>query len=292
MNINCDSYYQEILEDLATYKDLDTSLNASMMERLLVRQVPTDQLHANPDDEFSMEDIGPNEELVSLYRDQMVQNMKTLGRLNIKPLMVEKMLFGGYKILDGHHRWLAARMLHVKKLPVRIVNHINKNEILSALEQSDHKICVAFDLDDVLLRDKEDALAARIYFGLMTTFYPKAVRKNAAALIDKLQEMSFDVWVYTGGYYSGKYIQSLLKCYGIKNCQVLNGMRKQKFRKSVRQYFHENYRIMMHVDNESVLWIDTRTKEYDWIDVPRGKDWAVNVYKVIKDFLVKRQRES
>lgn len=80
MNNNSDPYYQEILEDLATYKDLDASINASMMERLWVRQVNADQLHANPDDEFSMEDIGPNEELVSLYRDQMIHNMKTLGR--------------------------------------------------------------------------------------------------------------------------------------------------------------------------------------------------------------------
>lgn len=31
-------------------------------------------------------------------------------------------IYGGYEIVDGHHKWLAAKLLGVKYVPIKIIN--------------------------------------------------------------------------------------------------------------------------------------------------------------------------
>ena len=40
--------------------------------------------------------------------------------------------------------------------------------------------------------------------------------------------------------------------------------------------------VAVHIDNESIIWIDTRKKEYEIIDIKSDKYWANKAFKLIK----------
>ena len=41
------------------------------------------------------------------------------------PIDVQKLLTGGYEIVNGHHRWLAAQKAGLKRVLIRIKNYNN-----------------------------------------------------------------------------------------------------------------------------------------------------------------------
>lgn len=78
------------------------------------------ELQANPLDEFSNPKIGPRESVVSKYIKQINQT----GKLT-NPIEVQKLADGGYEIVNGHHRWLAAIRAGLEKVPIKIKNYSN-----------------------------------------------------------------------------------------------------------------------------------------------------------------------
>ena len=289
VNVNNDSYYQDILYDIDTYKDLYEPVKASMAERLSVRSLPLYKLHANPDDEFSNPDIGYNEEIVSRYRESILKDLQYSGQVNMEPLLVEKMSTGGYMILNGHHRWLAARMLNLKKLPVRIINQTQPEEILDALCRSDQDMCVSFDLDEVLICSNTRYGEDKALPYPLNKVFPRPLRKNAPALINKLSKLGFDIWVYTGGGYSDFYLKSLFQLYKIKDCHFVNGFDKKKTSETLKTSFRKKYKLIGHVDNHAVFIVNRRDKNYEIFEVAGKNSWASNVYKVIIEYLQKGQ---
>lgn len=93
---------------------------ASLWERLTIKKANVIDLHANPLDEFSNPRIGPSESAVAKY----MKEINTTGKLS-KPIEVQKLSSGGYEIVNGHHRWLAAQKVALKKVPIQIKNYNN-----------------------------------------------------------------------------------------------------------------------------------------------------------------------
>ena len=127
-----EEYKRLVLDDIKSFEKLNHPVKAGLLERLLVRKLPLSELHPNPQDEFCMESIGPSYAIISDYektfRDRIRHGEDIFGQYD-DPLMVEKMSTGGYMILNGHHRWMAARRIHLGKVPIRIVNVTTAEDI-------------------------------------------------------------------------------------------------------------------------------------------------------------------
>ena len=120
------------------------------------------------------------------------------------------------------------------------------------------KMRVSFDLDEVLF---VNPATHRIEEGLRFPFnkiYKEKLRLGTPELIRSLQELGFEVWVYTSSFRSERYIRNLFRHYGVKFDGIVNGQRHQaevqRFSSTILpQKVPSRYRISLHVDDESVI---------------------------------------
>lgn len=282
-----EEYRKLVLDDLNNYVGLNHPVKASILERIFVRKLSIYRLHPNPEDEFSIESIGPNLEIVGNYAKQFKYSISLSKRPIEEPLIVEKMSTGGYMLLNGHHRWMAAHRIALKYVPVQVVNVTPEDEIFATINKSIHNKCVSFDLDEVLLTDGSTYPADKKLIYPLNKIYKKSIRKNAAALIRELRELGYDVWCYTGNYYSSEYINGLMSLHNTKIDGLVNGLNSKRSNKKIKEAFSGKYEYSLHIDNESIILVNTRTKDYDSIDIPNdGINWAAEVMKHLRKFEV------
>ena len=93
---------------------------ASLWERLTKRKPNVNELHENPLDEFSNPKIGPCNSAVAKY----IKEINETGKLS-SPIEVQMLSSGGYEIVNGHHRWLAAIKTGLELVPIIIKNYEN-----------------------------------------------------------------------------------------------------------------------------------------------------------------------
>ena len=117
-----DSFMKRVQEDISKYGEKRSVVRASIVDILTVKKLSPDQMHANPDDDFSNPKVGPNEEIVDKYIEEAQQNMMSGMTSFEEPIMVAKMEQGDYMIVNGHHRWAAAVKLGRDKVRVVVVN--------------------------------------------------------------------------------------------------------------------------------------------------------------------------
>lgn len=117
-----DSFMKRVQEDISKYGEKRSVVRASIVDILTVKKLSPDQMHANPDDDFSNPKVGPNEEIVDKYIEEAQQNMMSGMTSFEEPIMVAKMEQGDYMIVNGHHRWAAAVKLGLDKVRVVVVN--------------------------------------------------------------------------------------------------------------------------------------------------------------------------
>lgn len=263
-----EEYKKLVMDDIESYVGLTQPVRASLLERLLIKKADINKLHPNPSDEFSMPEIGPNYEIVGNYVKTFKQNAHHSADIVDDPLTIEKMSVGGYMLLNGHHRWMAAHRVNLTKVPVEIVNVTPLDEILKTIASSNKDRCVSFDLDEVLITEENNKFPSKL-------IYKKTLKKNAGTLIRELREMGFDVWVYTGKYHSKQYIEGLFRLNHTKVDGIVNGMKNKKSSEKLRQAFRDKYLISLHVGNDSVTCVDTKTKEYELVDFESNEhNWA------------------
>ena len=274
MIVTNELYKKYVLDDLKQHKGLLHPIKAPLLERIRTKQISPKKLHPNPEDEFSMENIGPNWEIVSDYEE------KIRDRLDLdRPIFDEKLIGvkldkGGYMLINGHHRWMAALNVTTRKgllsgfkydtvdVPLRVVNITEEDDIYRVVNKSDRDKCATIDLDEVLLTGGKLS-------GIGGIFYDTNLRSNTALLIKELQRLGFDVWVYTGSYKSEAYIRGY---FSMNHCQVdgvVNGINGKHKNKSVklREIFRSKYRHIVHVDNNMITCVNTATKDYEMVDI-------------------------
>ena len=116
------SFFPYVLDDLEQYGEKDSIVRAGFLEKRLKHTAAPEELHANPDDEFSKASVGPNDRIISEYVKMIPQLRRLDEPIYPEPVYVAKLASGGYRILNGHHRWAAALKCGLDKLRIRILN--------------------------------------------------------------------------------------------------------------------------------------------------------------------------
>ena len=142
---------------------------------------------------------------------------------------------------------------------------------------------VSFDLDEVLFVDPATFETEPPLSFPLNRLYKERLRKGTVDLIHKLQEMDFEVWVYTSSYRSVGYIRSLFRSYGVRFDGIINMPRHlkevQRDRKELLpQKMPGFYRIALHVDDEDVIHRYGKLFGFKTIKVcDPDPDWAEKV---------------
>ena len=121
------SFYPYVQEDLDAYEGKRDVVRVSLLERLVVRSIPPQEMHVNPDDEFADPEIGPSDRIINEYAHEIPKLYRNREPIFPNPIMVYKMAEGGYLILNGHHRWAAAIKQGLKKVRAAIMNPPKSN---------------------------------------------------------------------------------------------------------------------------------------------------------------------
>ena len=116
------SFFPYVLDDLEQYGKKVNIVSAGILEKMFKRSASPEELHANPDDEFSMASVGPNDRIITEYVRMIPQLRRLDEPIYPEPVYVSKLESGGYRILNGHHRWAAALKCGLEKLRIRILN--------------------------------------------------------------------------------------------------------------------------------------------------------------------------
>lgn len=275
MIVKNEIYQKYVTEDLINHKGLLHPMKTPFFEHIKTKQIDPTKLHPNPEDEFSMETVGPNWEIIGNYEKSIRLNMENDRDIFEEPLMAVKLDKGGYMLLNGHHRWMAALNLRVKKVPVKITDITTEDEVSEVINKSSREKCVTIDLDEVLLTDSKPKFP-------YTMVYKINIRNNASLLVRELHRMGYDVWIYTGSYMSQAYIKGL---FTINNCSVdgiVNGINAKRKSVNLKEIFRSKYKNIIHVDNEAITSVNTETKDYEIIDLNATADgWAAGVVEKI-----------
>lgn len=155
------------------------------------------------------------------------------------------------------------------------------------------KMRVSFDLDEVLfVNPQTHKTEAELPFPLRN-IYKERLRLGTPELVNTLQDLRYEVWVYTSSFRSERYIKGLFRHYGVKFNGIINGSRHLKEVQQGRsevlpQKVPNRYRISLHVDDESVICSYGREFGFDayQLDAP-DDEWKEKVIAKAKE--VKRK---
>ena len=117
---------------------------------------------------------------------------------------------------------------------------------------------VSFDLDEVLFVSPATHKTEPELSFPFNRIYKERLRLGTATLIPKLQELGFEVWVYTSSYRTQKYIRRLFRHYGVRFDGIVNAQRHLEEvqagrRETLPQKIPSRYRISLHIDDEAIV---------------------------------------
>ncbi len=145
------------------------------------------------------------------------------------------------------------------------------------------KMRVSFDLDEVLFVSPETHKTERPPDFIHAKLFCERLRLGTPDLINTLQKMGYDVWVYTSSFRSEMYIKLLFLGYGVRFNGIVNAARHLKEvqgnRKTILpQKVPSRYRISLHVDDESVICSLGREYGFDAYQLDaQDDDWKEKV---------------
>ncbi len=271
-------YKKYVLDDIKYRGIMYHPVKAGMFSRIKKKHIDPTKLHPNPEDEFSVEKIGPNWQIINNYKKSIKYNMNVGLSIFDEPLVVTKLDKGGYMLLNGHHRWFAAMALDIKKVPVQVVNITTEEDIYRVINKSKRDKCVSIDLDEVLLTDGVTIpVNSKIRFPF-NKIITHNLRENSSLLLKELNHMGYDIWIYTGSYLSNQYIKSLFFLNRCKVDGIVNGLGGNRRSVNLKDIFRDKYKSVVHVNNEYISIVNSGTKEYEVVDLePDSRKWAVSI---------------
>lgn len=282
MTIWPSDYVEYVLDDVKKYGNNPERVHASLLERISVKKLDPKELHPNPEDEFSMAEIGPNLEIVSDYCKMIPEVLDRYLIVFKEPIMIEKMKAGGYMILNGHHRWFAALRMNMDKVKVKIVNLVHDEDIERMMDSSENDSRAVFDLDEVLLCAEGDT-PADIPYGPMKDKVLGHLRSGVPEVIRALQEKGYDIWVYSGDYHSEGEINMIFELYDLKITGAINGMNGKPagYSKETEHKLKQKYSRTIHIDRTNMLFTHSDVKGFEDIELEDPSDWKSSVLKVL-----------
>lgn len=123
---------------------------------------------------------------------------------------------------------------------------------------SEEKMRVSFDLDEVLFVSPDThktELALRFPFNKI---YKERLRLGTPDLVNELQRLGYEVWVYTSSFRTERYIKNLFKHYKVHFDGIVNAQRHLKEvqgnnKTILPQKLPSRYRISLHIDDETAV---------------------------------------
>ncbi len=120
------------------------------------------------------------------------------------------------------------------------------------------KMRVSFDLDEVLFVSPQTHKTEPAPFFPLNRIFKERLRYGAPGLIKALQDLGYEVWVYTSSFRSERYIKTLFRLYGVHFDGIINGFRhlnevQKGHSETLPQKVPTHYGISLHVDDESVI---------------------------------------
>jgi len=156
------------------------------------------------------------------------------------------------------------------------------------------KMRVSFDLDEVLfVSPKTHKTEPELKFPL-NKIYKERLRLGTPELVRTLQQMGYEVWVYTSSFRSEHYIKGLFRLYHVKFDGIVNGDRhlrevQRNNSETLPQKLPSRYRISLHIDDESIVCSMGRQYGYNVYQLDaQDDDWKE---KIIAQAEVIRKRE-
>ena len=284
-----DSQFEEFLaNEIKQNRGLLVPVKAGPLERMFVKKMRPDKLHPNPDDEFCSPNIGPNYSIISDYVKIITKFGSLDANYNDEPLMVEKVRPDGYMILNGHHRWAAALITGLSKVPVSIVNLTQDIDIERMIRESKHDRQVTLDLDEVVFCFGEDTLAEKPLPFPYNKLFKERIRYGIPALLHFLSKQGYDIWVYTAQYYSYEYIRAYFKRYSVKVDGIITGTArkirgKAEAEKKTEKLFANQYSETLHIDRDAILRTKRKSNQFEEYPVEaQPSEWSHTVMTIIE----------
>ncbi len=139
-------------------------------------------------------------------------------------------------------------------------------------DENQIKMRVSFDLDEVLFVRPETHKTEPPLAFPYNKLYKERLRLGTPDVINTLQELGYEVWVYTSSFRSEKYIRNLFRHYKVHFDGIVNGNRHMKEvqrdkKEMLPQKLPNKYRISLHVDDEAII-------------CTLGKQYGYNVYQL------------
>lgn len=277
-----------IAEQVQKIKGVYFPVKTGLLRRRLTKKAACKSLYPNPEDEFSMPDIGPSYSIISNYERQFLDNIQR----NIpytypnKPIIVEKLHPDGYMLINGHHRWAAALRIGQAKIPVQIVNLMHETDVKEILQNSNHVKCASFDLDEVLIRGEEDPCLEKPLPFPWNCIYKIRIRRGVPALFHCLEKNGYDIWLYSAQYHSADAVQDYFRRYHVQVDGVISAVGRRigfgSDGKKLEQLLRDKYRSTLHTDNDMVLYTCGDAKESREFELSGAPDaWSQEVMDVI-----------
>ena len=292
MITNKTKFDEYIGEEVRKYKGVYRPLRAGVLRRAFVRKLACKRIHPNPDDEFCDPKVGPNYDIVSRYSEDIrVARLKENNPLLFNErIIVERIYPDGYMLLNGHHRWAAAIRMGLPKIRTKVVNLTQVSDIREMLRNAKHEKRVTLDLDEVVFVSDPGAESEKPLPFPLSLRYKERLRRGIPALFHYLKREGYDIWVYSVSYYSMDHIRRLFGCYRAWVDGVVTGMGRKsrdlvEHRKNLEDQIAKKYPQTIHIDNGSLLRIDSRTRAYDEFALSGNPaTWSQEIMEIIGAF--------
>ncbi|MDC7279994.1 MULTISPECIES: HAD family hydrolase [Pseudobutyrivibrio] len=136
------------------------------------------------------------------------------------------------------------------------------------INNAGEKMRISFDLDEVLFVSPMTHKVEEPPPFPFNKIYKERLRLGTPALINELQELGFEVWVYTSSFRTESYIRHLFKLYNVRFDGIVNGQRhlKEVQRNNstiLPQKMPSKYRIAFHIDDEKIVCSNGRQYGYE-----------------------------
>ena len=262
-------------------------VNTSRLQRLFYLNTHCTNLHPNPDDEFSFPDVGPSYRIMSDYQRAYLDSMARGLKPAMEPLIVIRTHPSGFMLINGHHRWGAAMMAGVKKVPIKVVNMMLEEEIKDILKHSTHEKRVTLDLDEVVFRSNSDVLIEKKPALALGSQASRRMRLGIPALFRFLKKNGYDIWVFSANYYSIDDIRKFFRKYTVHVDGIITATAKKEVyntetAKNMKELITNKYKETVHIANDSLLITHGKGEEFKDFELdPDDEGWAREIITIL-----------
>ncbi len=152
---------------------------------------------------------------------------------------------------------------------------------------------VSFDLDDTLFVSPDKCKTEKELVFPWNKIYKERLRLGTKDLFQQLHNKNVETWIYTTSFRTEKYIRRLLRCYGIRVSQIVNGKRHMKEvqrdkKEPMPSKYPARYQIDLHIDDD--ISVAQNGKLYGFkvhIINDHDDEWTVKVLQKVEEIMKK-----